>query len=314
MLIGRFIGFLRALAPFLAGASGTRFAPFLVYDLIGAGAWATAFLLLGYFLGEGYKAAGRYIGRGGLVLALAAAGIWAAVVLVRRYRVTLSGLRLILRKEVIFTAWFLAGASLLVALAEDIAENETLEYDRRTLLWIHAHAGPVLDHIMVFLTQMGSLPFIALLVVAAGMVLYAKGNRLGARLYASAVVAGILAGSLIKYGLHRPRPELWPLLVKVPPYSFPSGHTVAASMAFWFLAWILFRDARRWWWTVTAALSLLVPLLVGFTRLYLGVHWPSDVIGGYALAVTMLAPCFYFYELSRREKAAATAPVADERS
>lgn len=298
VLIARFVGFLRALAPFMAGAARSRFWEFALFDLVGAGAWATGFLLMGYFLGEGYRVASRYVGRGGLVLVLAVAVVWAAFVLVRRYHISLSGLRFIFRKEVIFTAWFLAGATLMVAVAEDVAGRETMEFDKQILLWVRQLSSPAMDRLMIYLTLMGSWGFVVMLVAMAGTAFVLLGRRRLALLYAGAVFTGIALSSAVKLGFQRVRPEMWPRLVEVSASSFPSGHAVASSMAFWFLCWVLFRESRGAWGLVLAPLLGMVPLVVGFTRLYLGVHWPTDVIGGYALSLAMMAPWVYLYELA----------------
>ncbi|HEV8585776.1 MAG TPA: DedA family protein [Methylomirabilota bacterium] len=77
ILIGRFVGFLRALAPFVAGASHMRYRTFVVYNAIGATAWGVAFVLLGYFLGESWPVVEKWLGRAGLVLgALAIIATW----------------------------------------------------------------------------------------------------------------------------------------------------------------------------------------------------------------------------------------------
>jgi membrane-associated protein len=77
ILIGRFVGFLRALAPFIAGASRMRYGTFVVYNAIGATAWGVAFVLLGYFLGESWPLVEKWLGRAGLALgALAIIATW----------------------------------------------------------------------------------------------------------------------------------------------------------------------------------------------------------------------------------------------
>jgi undecaprenyl-diphosphatase len=79
VVLGRFVGFLRALAPFVAGASRMPYRTFLFYNALGALVWGPAFVLLGYFLGESWTVAERWIGRGGLVvgaLLVAAAVLW----------------------------------------------------------------------------------------------------------------------------------------------------------------------------------------------------------------------------------------------
>lgn len=297
MLVARFVGFLRSIAPFLAGSARSSLVEFLAFDAIGATAWATTFLLLGYFLGEAYRTVEAYLGRAGLILALVALAVWLAVTLVRKYRVDFAVVRLLLRREALFVAWFLAGAILLVALVDEAVGPRLVTVERAVLFAIHALSSPALDVACVWLTTLGS-GYAVVAVVLVAFVALGRRRWPVAYLFAGAVMSGMALGFSLSYLVQRPRPDLWPHLVDVRTFSFPSNHTTAAAVTYWFLAWVVAREARgaAKWWAVPLA---VVPAVVAFTRLYLGVHWVTDVLGGFALSVAVLGPWIYLYERDR---------------
>lgn len=301
MLIARFIGFLRSIAPFLAGASKANFFEFLIYDIVGAGLWGTTFLLLGYFLGESYKIVEKYISRGGLFLVLLFIGIWAAVTLIRRYRVSFEALKFLVRKEFIFSGWFLSSATLLYLLAEDVKEHKTIAIDTYILNFVHSFSNPFLDRVMSLVTLMGSLYFVVPLVFIAGFILYRQKKKLDAILFSGAVMSTITLGYILNFLFHRGRPQIFADTKNFITYSFPSGHVVASSATFWFIAWIVLREARGYWKWFSVIIAM-IPLVVGFSRVYLGVHWPTDIIGGHVLSLAILAPWIYLYETRRGER------------
>jgi undecaprenyl-diphosphatase len=180
--------------------------------------------------------------------------------------------------------------------------------DQDILLWINRHSAPWLDQLFFRSHLMGTLPFCAAMVVAvAGWHL----RRHEARPAAVWVVLGISTYALqvaLKLIVGRERPELWDRLVLADSPSFPSGHAIASATFYPLLAWSLSRFAPRWrvaWWVVCLALGFFV----GFGRLYLGVHWPSDVLAGWAIGAgqTMLGLTW----LARRERTTVPAPDED---
>jgi undecaprenyl-diphosphatase len=300
MLIARFVGFLRSIAPFLAGSARSSFVEFIIFDSIGAAAWATTFLLLGYFLGAAYVTVEKYLGRAGFILALLVIAIWAAVALVRRYRLDFSAIRQILTREVLFFGWFTAGALLLVALVDEAVDQGLYGLERSILLAIHRLSTPILDRLAIGLTSLGSGFVVAAVVVIAFVVLWKRLRDVAYQL-AGTVATGLGLGYLLSYLIQRPRPAFWPHLVDVRTFSFPSNHTTAAAVTYWFLAWVIFREVKGGWRWASLVFALL-PFVVGFTRLYLGVHWVTDVLGGYALSLLALSPWLYVYERGRERR------------
>ncbi len=138
------------------------------------------------------------------------------------------------------------------------------------------------------ITRLASPTFIIPLVIALIVLLATFGRRREAAAFGSAALLQGIAAIGLKYLIRRPRPPDAVSLHLGP--SFPSGHTLAATVIYGFVAYLLARDVRERWWRLLLALALLVLiLLVPFSRVYLGVHWPFDTIASLDLGAALLA-------------------------
>ena len=143
------------------------------------------------------------------------------------------------------------------------------------------------------ITALGSnwlLGFFSLM-LAGYLALIGKGRL--AVYFLIVIASGMVLSFLLKWGFSRPRPELVPHATKVYTSSFPSGH--AMSSALFFLSCALLpdwqypkRSAARWW----IGVAVLIPLCVAFSRVYLGVHWPTDVVAGLCAGFFWALLCF----------------------
>ncbi len=164
----------------------------------------------------------------------------------------------------------------------------------------HALASPGTVRFFQAVTWLGTLPaFVVLSAVAIGVMWLLRHARLALAWLIVLIGSGLLI-DLFKDLFERPRPPFHNQFAKEMSYSFPSGHAVASAVAYGMLAYCL---ALRWHtWrrriVVVAVFGLLV-LLIGFSRLYLGVHYLSDVLAGYALALAWLALSIWAIELLR---------------
>jgi undecaprenyl-diphosphatase len=169
-------------------------------------------------------------------------------------------------------------------LADGVVEGESRRFDRAVLLWIHAHSPESLAGPMHLITALGSyqvvLPFLATFV----LVFYLRGWRLSATLLLVSTVGGSLLTALLKAVFGRARPELFDSGYTGSFYSFPSGHATVAVGFYGALTLILAYRLRGFarWAVVACGVSLV--LLIGFSRLYLGVHYPTDVLAGFLAA------------------------------
>jgi membrane-associated phospholipid phosphatase/uncharacterized damage-inducible protein DinB len=160
--------------------------------------------------------------------------------------------------------------------------------DTAILTWIHGYSRPALDSVFRFSNELGTLPFCASLVVLMALWHVARKERREALAWLVVGLATVGIVDLLKAVTDRPRPTLWPHLVAVSSSSFPSGHATAGAALYPLLGWIALR-ARRRGRVVGWALGLAVGIFVGVGRLYLGVHWPSDVLAGWVLGAALSA-------------------------
>lgn len=164
-------------------------------------------------------------------------------------------------------------------LAEDVLEKEVFSFDRPVLIFMHSHATQGLDMVMVFITRVGSsLVLIPLNVLVFSLLLYRK-RRKEALFWALAVVGTAVLNFIAKHVFARMRPDLWTSISPEITYSFPSGHAMN-SMAVMTAVVVLTWDTR--WRNLMIVAGACFILLVGSSRIYLGVHYPSDILAGWA--------------------------------
>ncbi|MGI8747976.1 MAG: phosphatase PAP2 family protein [Deinococcus sp.] len=173
--------------------------------------------------------------------------------------------------------------------AQEVWEEGGFGFDAPTLLFIHRAATPTLDRVMVFITTVAgfySLPFITLAVCA--LFWFRRHRRWAVFLLLAVAGSGALMLT-IKTLFRRVRPHLWLSPAPETDYGFPSGHSIT-SISF-FLALVLLAWPTRYRWPALI-LGTIGTLLVGFSRLYLGVHYPSDVIAAWAVGLLWTAVAF----------------------
>ena len=184
--------------------------------------------------------------------------------------------------------WIIAFLCLIIVLMmlEDIFENEQLALDRFVyrLVILNLRSEP-LTVIMKVITNLSSA--YVLIAITLGTLLFIKNKKVGLCVTSNLVITTVL-NQLLKYIIQRPRPDGYRLIAESG-YSFPSGHSMV-SMAFYglliYLIWKMVKNKKIKYISCTI-LGLMIPM-IGFSRIYLGVHYASDVLGGFAIAIAYL--------------------------
>lgn len=198
-----------------------------------------------------------------------------------------------------------------IEIADEVAEGEIRTFDETLFLMFRAAGDPSrllgpewLQETAIEVTAVGGYPLIVL-TLAAVSGFFAVTRHYGAALY---VVVSVGSGALISYTLKqyyaRPRPDLVDHLDTVHTASFPSGHALVTTVAYLTLAAIVigFLDDRRAR-AYVLSVAMLVAVMVGVSRVYLGVHWPSDVAAGWALGAAWASfSWLIFHMIQRRSK------------
>lgn len=182
--------------------------------------------------------------------------------------------------------YFFVALGLFGIVAEDIVEKENLSFDLPIQLFLHGHATPTLDSIMLAFTHVGSAFGLVPLNFLIFVLLMRWKCKLDAGFVAIAVSGAALLNFAAKHGFARARPDLWISLSPEITYSFPSGHamnSVAIAGALIVLTW-----HTRWRASATV-MTISFALIIGISRVYLGVHYPSDISAGWAASIAWIA-------------------------
>lgn len=195
--------------------------------------------------------------------------------------------------ELRFLGGVLAAASamwLFIEVAEEVVEGDARAIDTAILMFFRTPGDPAdpvgprwLEDLARDLTALGSPVVLGIIVGVACLFLLLAGRRRTSLFVLGATASGGIASTLLKLSFNRPRPDLVPHTLYVSSASFPSGHAMISALVYLTLGALVARLVRgRRLKLYVLSVAVLVSGLVGLTRVYLGVHWPSDVVGGWA--------------------------------
>lgn len=185
-------------------------------------------------------------------------------------------------------------------MVDDLREGDT-HVDARVATWLHDHATPRLTSFFDTVTLLGNLATLVAVVVVAGVFLWRKGWIADLVLLVVAAVGAEVITVGLKQGFQRERPFFADPLATESTFSFPSGHASVSLAVYGTLGYIAARHLRTRRAQVFALVSAAaLVLLIGFSRLYLGVHFLSDVIAGYSIALAWVALCVVLLQLRLR--------------
>jgi membrane protein DedA with SNARE-associated domain/membrane-associated phospholipid phosphatase len=311
ILLGRFVGLIRAILPFVAGASRLPLRQFIPFDVVGAGLWGGSLVLLGYFFWQSFTTVTDVAKQGflalGTVIVLVVAGVW----ITRKLRDPEERAKIVAYMEP--RPWLRPFLRAAQGLARHLASPYAIE--TVTALWV-ALAGAVgygvtaaavgsgptaLDthafdlfshirpragvHVAKAITVLGSSPVVGGVVIACAVWLVLRRRVVTAATLLVAGVADVIALHIAKGATGRPRPP--DPLAGTQGSSFPSGHA-AYAIAYLAVAFVLWRSAPGFRARIGLILAaLVVAVLVGLSRVYLRAHYFTDVLGGWALGLAV---------------------------
>jgi undecaprenyl-diphosphatase len=209
----------------------------------------------------------------------------------------------------------LAGLWLFGGITEDVIHHDPLtQFDVSLLNWLHAHATPAGYTIFNAISLLGSPVTLTILALGGGLLLATRREWILLGGWLAAFAGGGLLDAVLKLAIRRPRPPYAAAFLDDYSWSFPSGHAMGSLIGYGMLAYVLallWVHGRRAQVSVVLGAGLLI-VAIGLSRLYLGVHYFSDVVGGYAAAVLWLSACISGLEVARR-RSVAVPPAAPSR-
>ena len=195
-----------------------------------------------------------------------------------------------------------------VSIADEVLEGDSRDIDERILLSMRTAGDPAnpigpswFEEAARDVTALGSVAALMIFSVAmAGYMYFAKQPWI-ALFVVVAVLSGTAVSSVMKSGFNRPRPDLVPHETRIYTKSFPSGHSSMSSLVYLTLGAVMSRaENRRRAKVFLMAVAVFLLLIVGISRVYLGVHWPTDVLAGWAFGVSWAAAAWLVFRLLER--------------
>lgn len=184
----------------------------------------------------------------------------------------------------------ISAASIFLIFAAIVTGGVTQAFDERTLAWLATHRTPFLNEAALEVTSLGNGFTLAVLILAVSVFLWQTQHRWSVYLLLIAYVGGQILNRVLKNWFDRPRPSIVEHVDPVHSMSFPSGHAMISLIVYGSIAYLVARleptpGLRRTTW----ALATILILGIGVSRMYLGVHYPSDVIAGFIAGLAWLA-------------------------
>ena len=345
VLFGRFVPVVRMLISFVAGVSSMDARRFAIYNLAGAAIWAAAFCAIGYFFGHHASAFYHQLVRAALVVGfgltalvtLAVAGGWliedadaawraegtiwhrvlmsapvrwlarrspaAQSVLFRRFSpADYLGLNLTLGLGVSFVLLLIFSA-----IAQSVlSHSDIVRFDVDLAETLHAGATPGGVAFWYLVTRFGTLPAVAVAGVGFVAAYASRRGWLPVAGWLAALSGAELLAWALKHAIHRERPVFAIAYAREATYSFPSSHVLGALVGYGMIVYfVVCLTTSRLWRAVAVVAATALVVAVGFSRLYLGLHFFSDVVGGLAAGAVWLTACVTALEVARQREDAA---------
>ena len=350
VLFAHFLHVGRALMPFLAGAARLPYLQFLLYNATGCILWAATFSLVGYWFGQSWHFLERWIGRASVFVVLFAgliiATIWfwrwlasreqeirrwwdafcrrpRVVILRQQFAAEIDWVEQRFSAQGFLGIHLTVGVSLLIAAAaifggfvqKILTREAVVSTDLLVAQWFESHTTPAWTEAMLWLGSLGSIVWLSLLtgVTALILILHSRWYRL--LLLLLAVPGGALLYILLTQLFGHPRPQFGGVLHAENTFGLPSGDTMTATALYGVLAALLLWRVPHWRWRMLVALmTILLLLVIGFSRVYLGAYYFSDILAALIEGAVWLLFCLSGVALVRWREVAHHRPRSTERS
>lgn len=274
LIFGRYIPGVRHLVPYVAGISRMKPSKFILYNFAGSIIWCVSFIGLGYVLGDKWSTVEKLIKTYILILVLMAIFVFIVLKYFGKHR-----------KLILMTSFPLF---IFIKLSEDLIRKELTFFDATIYKYVSEFISSRMTLAMKFFTSTGSWQALILIsLVSYLFVLVRKKNLIIGHLIAVNLLSSTLLNELFKLIFRRDRPGIL-RLIDISGYSFPSGHSMIGLSFYGLLIYFLFKYVKSPWKYIVNIVLLLLILMIGISRIYLGVHYASDVFAGFSAGLAWL--------------------------
>lgn len=207
----------------------------------------------------------------------------------------------------VFGIFLLSGAAIAIAgtwafseLAEHVRAGTTQSFDNSIMRWMAQHQNHTVQMVMLEITSLGTGTVVTMIVLIAGLFLWLNRHKHSAVLLVAATLGGMVLDNLLKIGFNRPRPQVFAWGTYAVSSSFPSGHAMSSVIVYGTVAYLAARlqhNVRSR--ILTMILAAIIIALICASRLYLGVHYPSDIAAGLVIGLAWASFCMAVLEAAQ---------------
>lgn len=185
-------------------------------------------------------------------------------------------------------------------LAGHVRNGSTQAFDDAVMRWMAAHQNEAMQKAMLEVTALGTGTVVAMIVFIAGMFLWLNKHKHSALLLLVATFGGLVLNNFLKMGFNRPRPQIFKWATYAVSSSFPSGHAMSSVIVYGTVAYLAARLQKRAASRVlTLTFAAVIILLICASRMYLGVHYPSDIAAGLVVGLAWAGFCMAILEAAQ---------------
>ncbi len=291
IVFSRYILGVRHIIPYLCGISKLELKTFLFYNLIGSFIWCSSFIGLGYFVGDKWEWIESTIKTYTIILILILIFIYIIFKYFNRYR-----------KIIFITAIPLL---LFIILVQSLIEQRLSIFDSKIYSFFSQFISEGTTNYMIFISLLGSWQVLILIASISLLIFWNKEKfSFYGKMIAINLLASYILNILFKVIFQRERPDIL-RLIDINGFSFPSGHSMIGMSFYGFILYLCYKNIKGRWRYITVFILVLIIVLIGISRVYLGVHYPSDVLAGLSAGLAWLAIYIALIEkiyLSRYDK------------
>jgi undecaprenyl-diphosphatase len=274
IILSRFIPGVRHIVPYLSGIARVEARRYSIFNLIGAAIWCTAFIFIGRITGSKWTEIGKFVGTYTLLALILIIFIFIVYKYFNRFKISILMLS--------------ASTIALILYALEMMENELSQFDNIIYGYLSIFITKDMTCLMKLISDMGSVYFLG---SATAIILIVFWKRRKHWIYGIFATINLILVSLLntifKNIFHRPRPDILPL-VHASGYSFPSGHSMISTAFYGYLIYLCIIFLKKPWKQIFSVFQIVLILFIGVSRIYLGVHYASDVIGGFLAGLSWL--------------------------
>lgn len=208
---------------------------------------------------------------------------------------------------VVFGIFLLSGAVIAIVftwvfseIAERVRAGSTQSFDESFMRWIGQHQNPLVQSVMLEITALGTGAVVTMIVLIAGLFLWLNQHKHSAILLIAASTGGMILNNLLKIGFDRPRPQVFKWGTYAASSSFPSGHAMSSIIVYGTVAYLAARLQRNVASRIaTMVFAAIIIVAICASRVYLGVHYPSDIAAGLVIGFAWAGFCMAVLEAAQ---------------